>query len=260
MPLYYNSHKTNLFHFFVLFIGILSQSTTQASPQKRLIYAIQNGTAAQVKKILSKSKKFDFIKPNIGTFNHQDTILTYAARLGDTKKVTAILKHPRALHPDLQYIPSRITPLLVATQNGHAEVVKVLIAHGADPNLAKTDHGATPLHFASYQGNLEIVQELISHQAELNVTLTNKHGATPLHLASQNGHLEIVKELITHGADPNISLTQAGVTALELAVLNGHKLIETFLTETKALSELMSTNKNEYLRLLSIYSPSQTFE
>jgi ankyrin repeat protein len=43
------------------------------------------------------------------------------------------------------------TPLLIASRNGHTEIVKLLLESGADVNLAVAD-GATPLIIASRNG------------------------------------------------------------------------------------------------------------
>ena len=53
------------------------------------------------------------------------------------------------------------TPLCIASQNGHLEIVKVLIAAGADVNQA-TKNGCTPLYVASLYGHLEVIKVLIA--------------------------------------------------------------------------------------------------
>ena len=47
------------------------------------------------------------------------------------------------------------TPLYIASQNGHVEVVRVLAERGADINKAD-DNGATPLSLARSAGHTEI--------------------------------------------------------------------------------------------------------
>lgn len=50
----------------------------------------------------------------------------------------------------------------------------------------------------------EIVQVLIEHGADVNDPgRSGCNGITPLHDACQNGHLEIVQLLLNHGADVN---------------------------------------------------------
>ena len=53
------------------------------------------------------------------------------------------------------------TPLLIASENGHVEVVRVLVEAGASVDQADKD-GATPLSRASANGHDEVVRELAS--------------------------------------------------------------------------------------------------
>ena len=50
-------------------------------------------------------------------------------------------------------------------------------------------------------GELEVVKRLMANGADLN--LTNDDGETALHRASYEGELEVVKHLMANGADPN---------------------------------------------------------
>ena len=71
------------------------------------------------------------------------------------------------------------TPMQIAYQKGHTEIVELLIANGADGN-AKGD-GQTPLHGAAYWGSKEIVQLLIAKGVDVNAKTND--GETPLDLA-----------------------------------------------------------------------------
>jgi len=65
----------------------------------------------------------------------------------------------------------------VAAYRGHADVVKVLLESGADPD-AKNNGGHTPLHAAAYRGHLNVASLLLEHGADPCVT--NKDGDIPL--------------------------------------------------------------------------------
>merc|ERR1712098_986078 len=58
------------------------------------------------------------------------------------------------------------TPVCIAAQNGHTEIVKLLAEEKADLNRA-SDNGATPVYVAAQNGHAEIVKFLI----ELNVNV-----------------------------------------------------------------------------------------
>jgi ankyrin repeat protein len=75
------------------------------------------------------------------------------------------------------------TPLYIAAQNGHAAVVSVLIAAGADVNKARAS-GGTPLYIAAQRGHAGVVDLLIA--AGANVNATRKNG-TALNIALANG-------------------------------------------------------------------------
>ena len=73
------------------------------------------------------------------------------------------------------------SPLYVASENNHFEVVKLLIENHADVNLAN-NKGATPVWIASQEGNFEVVKLLIENHADVNLASDNNKGATPLML------------------------------------------------------------------------------
>ena len=90
------------------------------------------------------------------------------------------------------------TPLLVACQNGHIEVVRWLITSGAEIE-ATENQGATPLLLACQNGHIEVVRLLITSGAD--VRTKDKTGHDSLFFASQQGHLHVVYYLCSLGAD-----------------------------------------------------------
>uniref|UniRef100_A0A6E8VTQ2 Uncharacterized protein n=1 Tax=Anopheles coluzzii TaxID=1518534 RepID=A0A6E8VTQ2_ANOCL len=99
------------------------------------------------------------------------------------------------------------TPLIVATLNGHLEVVHILLEL-AEPDLEKegcvkvhgelTD-GATALWVAAGVGRRNIVKMLLQHGAQ--VDHCTKKGSTPLRAACFEGRLDVIQYLIEHGAN-----------------------------------------------------------
>ena len=59
-----------------------------------------------------------------------------------------------------------MTPLCIAAQRGHLEVVRVLVESGANKDQGKTDDGATPLFVAAHEGHLEVVRFLVEAGAK----------------------------------------------------------------------------------------------
>ena len=103
------------------------------------------------------------------------------------------------------------TPLLRAALSGDLPVVRLLLAHGADPMIPTFDH-TTPLMVASGVGwaegtiheytedqTLEVVKLLLSLGSDVNAA--NDHGITALHGAAYKGANKVVQFLVDHGAD-----------------------------------------------------------
>jgi ankyrin repeat protein len=72
------------------------------------------------------------------------------------------------------------TPLLVAARQGHAEIVTLLLAHGAPVDGADAN-GDTPLHLASRFDHDEVVKALIA--AHATVDARSRTNLTPLDAA-----------------------------------------------------------------------------
>jgi pectate lyase len=117
------------------------------------------------------------------------------------------------------------TPLHLAAERGHKDIVALLIAKGADVNTEDND-GNTPghialdknnsstlelliakganftsIHLSAYQGDLDEVRNFIDKGADVNAK--NKSGETPLHKAAIRGHKDVVELLIDNAADIN---------------------------------------------------------
>ncbi|EAX87669.1 sex-determining protein, putative [Trichomonas vaginalis G3] len=105
-------------------------------------------------------------------------------------------------------------------------------------------NGETPLFIASQKGHLEVVEYLISIGA--NKEAKNKDGYTPLICASENGRLEVVKYLISAGADKEAK-NNDGETALIKASIRGYrKPIIDYLITAGADKEAKDNNGHTY--------------
>ncbi|HUT54949.1 MAG TPA: ankyrin repeat domain-containing protein [bacterium] len=136
-----------------------------------------------------------------------------AAKAGDMAKVKAMLADDPALVNAPESFLS-LVPLHGACYGGQLEMVKFLIAKGADVS-ARSEGGSTPLVEAVAQNKVEISKYLVAHGAKVN-TLDNK-GKTPLHWAAERGHVEVLKFLIAKGAKVNAKMND-GTTPLKAAL------------------------------------------
>src|SRR5581483_7011512 len=102
------------------------------------------------------------------------------------------------------------TPFLRAAQSGDVELMKLLLAHGADPKIA-TAHNDTALAVASGIGWVEGVTfewspeqsvEAVKMCLDLGIdpNVADDQGRTALHGAAHKGRTEVIQLLVDHGA------------------------------------------------------------
>lgn len=109
------------------------------------------------------------------------------------------------------------TPLWAASTGGHLDIVKALIAHGAEVNKATLTQ-STPLRGASFHGYLKVMDYLLKNGAEVDTP--NCIGQSPLCIAAMRGKLDAVKFLIEKGAN-RYQTTINGYTIMHLSATKG---------------------------------------
>lgn len=105
------------------------------------------------------------------------------------------------------------TPLMLAAIKGNLDLVKKLVALGADVNR----EGWAPLHYAASAGlehSVEIAAYLLEKSAYIDAAAPN--GTTPLMMAAQYSSEAMVNLLIKEGADVSLR-NQQNLNAVDFA-------------------------------------------
>ena len=109
--------------------------------------------------------------------------------------------------------------LFIASQEGYLPTTRLLLQHGANPNLWHAGMEITPLHIACSNDHIFVVRELIAHKANLDAV--SGKGYTPLVMACSQGYTESPRALLEAGANLNYVCPSDGATALHHAVTGG---------------------------------------
>ena len=136
--------------------------------------------------------------------------------------------------------------LCLAANGNSIKVSKLLVSKGKKYMNQRDKSGRTPLHIAANLGHDEILSILISSGANLNATeeaiplnasqmTFNAMGVTPLHHAVDQYRVNSVKLLVSAGAQINPK-TLTGKTPFDRAIKNGFYKIANYLREQNAKS------------------------
>jgi len=112
----------------------------------------------------------------------------------------------------------------------HRERAALELVERGQPDLeARNAKGDTLVHRAVETGMRELLRALLAAGADPKAR--NADGETALHWAALSGHIVVVQRLLVRGADPRIK-TRKGLTARDYARREGHheiaKLLERF--------------------------------
>ncbi|KAL7032252.1 hypothetical protein ACKWTF_007263 [Chironomus riparius] len=185
--------------------------------------------------------------------NHR-LLLHWACLSGREQLVDIILKLST---PDINLgDDTNATPLILATLGGKLEIVKLLIAKGADVN-AKKQGGHSSLQYAVSKNHKGIVQYLIEKGADINIL--DDRLDTPLHRAASLGRLDIVKILIDKGANLNRQNRELN-TPLHLALEDEQLTVGFLLIEAGADCKLENRAKQAVIDLCKSNVRKQVLE
>ncbi|XP_017781821.1 PREDICTED: ankyrin repeat domain-containing protein 17-like isoform X2 [Nicrophorus vespilloides] len=207
------------------------QPTPQAQPvvvekTLSLVEACTDGDVGTVRKLLTEGRSVH------ETSEDGESLLSLACSAGYYELAQVLL----AMHANVEDrgIKGECTPLMEAASAGHLDIVKLLVAHGADVNAQSTS-GNTPLMYGCAGGHQDVVRFLLGNGA--SVEDHNENGHTPLMEAASAGHVGLAMILLENGAGINTHSNEFKESALTLACYKGHLEMVKFLLEAGADQE-----------------------
>ena len=166
-----------------------------AASDSRLADAAMQGDREGVRSLLAA--KVDVNAPQ----GDGTTALHWAAYKDDVEMAKMLLASGASVKSTTRI--GAMTPLFMASKNGSAPMIELLLKAGADANAAD-EHGTTALMTAAASGSAEAVKALIDRGAEVNAR-EGTHGQTALMFAAALNREATIRMLLQHGADASIT-------------------------------------------------------
>lgn len=149
--------------------------------------------------------------------------------VGELNKVRALLKGGARV--DAKSTAGHTALMIACRGHGAAAVVKELLAHGADLH-ATNPMGANALTAAAETGDAEVVRLLLTHGANANSAVRTPYSTaleSALMIAAHYGHEACVRLLLEHGADPRFTSDYG--SALHFAAMTNRVAIARLLLD-----------------------------
>ena len=158
-------------------------------------------------------------------------------------------------------------PIQIAAEQGHADVVTLLLTRGANPNPSTcfSDLDSSPLVYAVRSGSVEAVNALIQYGAKLKGSVSRYTGdfrsvsSTLLHLAVQQGSVEVIQALIKAGVQVD-GFETGGSTPLYYAAINSKIEIVKLLKKHGAKTDAVDAQGLTFLHILAHHKKIETIK
>ena len=207
-------------------------STVDEDPDAKLLwFAAIQGKTILVDQVLNVRR----VDVNLRTQQHGDSALHLAIAHMRKNVVKRLLASPD-IDPNLAS-PGAGVPLHLAAHRGYVDGVKLLLQHPrTDPNVTmQSNDAALPrnaLMLAIQERHTSVVRLLLSHEA-VDPSYASAHGMTALHIAANNGTIWALEMLLDH---PRIDVDAQYIrmTPLQVAARRKHKdAVQLFIHHAK---------------------------
>lgn len=181
------------------------------------------------------------------------TPLQLAAEMGEAVMVEKLLA--AGASPDI-VAETGVSPLMLASRAGNIAAAESLLVYEANVNLNEKTSGQTALMWAVAQGHPQIVRLLLEHGADVHsrtstsrmlvnrggtstyedfsaVEYVKTGGSTALFFAAGRGNIECARELVEFGANVN-DVSADGNSVLVVAAHSGHGPLAAFFLDRHA--------------------------
>ncbi len=177
--------------------------------------------------------------------NNGLTALSLAAEQGHREMVSLLLKQSNIIVDASD--KKKETPLIKASAHGDDSVVSLLLNHGAD-RKKQDEQGNAALHKAAEKGHLSIARSLVDSQHIDLVAQENNEGNLPIHKAAQCGKEQLLNFLLEYNSPIN-KQNNRGFSPLHYAAQQGSETALRKLLEQRASRSLLTKNNNSALHV-----------
>ena len=169
-------------------------------------------------------------QPAMASFLADKTVTLTIFEAAATGKINNVIRL-LARDPELvnAYATDGFQALGLACFFGHFETAEYLVKAGSPVNsVSRNGLRVAPIQSAVAGGHIRIVKMLLDHGADPNIT--EQGGYTPLHAAAQSGDIDMIRLLLFGGADLTIK-SDDGKLAMDVAMDAGHEKATILLGE-----------------------------
>lgn len=187
-------------------------SAVQAAAYDDLLRAAEMGDTKGVERLLERGADPNTTDPK------GNTLLMIAAQNGNRELVWSLIRRKANATKRSQFGD---TALMMASLRGDREIARMLIEFGG----AEVKHnGWAPIHYAAFEDHAEMIRYLIAKGADKDAVAPN--GYTALMFAARGGHIEAARALLYEDVDVQVKGPD-GETALRIAREKKHsELVE----------------------------------